>query len=104
MAYASLKRHCIPYEIVHTGYCQLNQDPILWAMLSALKDLYHQKNLLQKQVDTLQARTEKAEAETAQLKEALCSKFVDLPYCIELQRTDSIAGQKGSVTARRIDP
>ncbi len=56
------------------GYLELNVDPIHWATVNAVKQLSEQN-------EQLKDRAAKAEAETAQLKKAICGKFPDLDVC-----------------------
>ena len=69
-------RELIPDAVITRadGYLELNVDPIHWATVNAVKELAEEN-------DRLKARADKAEAESAALKAALCRKFSDLPIC-----------------------
>ena len=79
------------------GYLELNVDPIHWATVNAVKELALDNDRLKAEAASLRARVDKADiaaaqlkaradqadAETAQLRAALCTKFPDLPVCIQ---------------------
>jgi hypothetical protein len=86
------------------GYLELNVDPIHWATVNAVKELALDNDRLKAEAASLRARVDKADiaatqlkaesaqlkaradqadAESAQLRAALCTKFPDLPVCIQ---------------------
>ena len=79
-------------EMNSKGYYKLNQDPILWTMLNAIKQEHAQRDaenarlkaenrLKDEAISQLQTRVGKAETDAAQLKAFLCSRFADASMC-----------------------
>ncbi|MNL40632.1 hypothetical protein D3C87_1629950 [compost metagenome] len=74
-------------DAVHTrkdGYLELNADPIHWAMVNAVQELYgmckpvaalEQENL------KLKSRVEKLEADNELMKTSLCQKDASYAFC-----------------------
>ncbi len=87
-------RQLIPDAVMERadGYLELNVDPIHWATVNAVKELAEEKDLDVAQLHerlakaeaenaALRSRADKAEADAALFKAALCAKFGDLDGC-----------------------